>query len=359
MVNLSFKARKVERNNEMDLTRVGVVGVGHLGRLHASLYQEVEDAKLVGIFDTDSEKAQNIARELNVRAFDSVDALIGEVDGVNIVTPTVSHHEIAIKALENKKHVFLEKPITRTEEQAETIMQTARENNCVLQVGHIERFNPALLALEDVDIKPVFIEAHRLATFNPRGTDVAVILDLMIHDLDLLLYLVKSKPVHIEASGAAVVSNTIDIANARIEFENGCVANITASRISAKKMRKMRVFQKNAYISIDFAEGCSEIFYIPSHDQMPFHDGTLAFSLGEMQTDGIKREIKYNRLERKNVNPLRNELMSFVDSIRNNVPVAVSARDGLAALELANKVMNKIDEHQERVGKVMNESLRS
>ena len=175
------------------------------------------------------------------------------MDALNIVTPTSSHFDVALKALKNKKHIFLEKPITRTENQAEQLISLAKEIGCHLQVGHIERFNPALLALDDVEIKPVFIEAHRLATFNPRGTDVAVyLLDLMIHDLDLILHLVKSSPIKIEASGAEVVSSTVDIANARIEFENGCVANITASRISAKKMRKMRIFQKNAYISIRF-----------------------------------------------------------------------------------------------------------
>jgi len=333
----------------MDLTKVGVIGVGHLGRLHASLYQEVEEAKLVGIFDVDQEKAKKLADEINVRAYENVDQLIEDTEALNIVTPTTTHFDLATKVLQQRKHIFLEKPITRTEKQAEQLIQLAAESSCHLQVGHIERFNPALLALDDVEIKPVFIEAHRLATFNPRGTDVAVILDLMIHDLDLILHLVKSKPVKIEASGAEVVSSTVDIANARIEFENGCVANITASRISAKKMRKMRVFQKNAYISIDFAEGCSEIFYIPSEDQLPFHDGTLAFSLGELQSEGARREIKYNRLERKNVNPLRTELTSFVDSIRNNIPVAVSADDGLAALNLANNVMEKIEAHLAKI----------
>lgn len=333
----------------MEATSVGVVGVGHLGKLHASLYQQVEEARLVGVFDTDREKAEKVASELNVKAYENIDLLIQDVEGLNIVTPTSAHFDIAMKAIQNKKHIFLEKPITKTEQQARRLIQLAEENGTLLQVGHIERFNPALLALEDVDIKPIFIEAHRLATFNPRGTDVAVILDLMIHDLDLIIYLVKSKPIHIAASGAAVVSSSVDIANARIEFENGCVANVTASRISAKKMRKMRVFQKNAYISIDFAEGCSEIFFIPDKYQQPFHDGTLAFSLGELQSEGIRREIKYNRLERKNVNPLKSELTAFVDSIRNNIPVAVSASDGLGALELANQVLTKIDEHQNRV----------
>jgi predicted dehydrogenase len=268
---------------------------------------------------------------------------------VNIVTPTVSHFEIAQAALNKDKHVFLEKPITRTEEEARNLIELANTKGKKIQVGHIERFNPAVLALSDVEIEPVFIEAHRLASFNPRGTDVAVILDLMIHDLDLILHMVKSKPRKIAASGVGVISSTIDIANARIEFENGCVANITTSRISAKKMRKMRLFQKNAYISMDFSDGFSEIFYIPEDGKSYFHDGTLAFSLGQIEEGERKREIKYNRLERNDINPLLQELTSFVDAMQNDVQPAVSAQDGLAALQLANRVLKEIDAHQRRV----------
>ncbi|MBD3225158.1 MAG: gfo/Idh/MocA family oxidoreductase, partial [Caldithrix sp.] len=303
----------------METTKVGVVGVGHLGKLHTSLYKEVKDCEIVGIFDVDEKKKEAIANEHGVTAYPSYEALLNEVDSVNIVTPTVSHYELAGKALERGKHVFIEKPITSTEEQALELMELSEKNNRVLQVGHIERFNPAILALDDVTLKPLFIEAHRLASFNPRGTDVAVILDLMIHDLDLILHLVKSEPESIEASGVNVVSSSIDIANARIRFANGCVANITASRISAKKMRKMRLFQKNAYISMDFVQGFSEIFYIPAENHTPFHDGTLAFSLGQIAEGENAREIKYNRLERQNVNPLKKELSTFIESIRNDL----------------------------------------
>jgi predicted dehydrogenase len=330
----------------MDKTKVGVIGVGHLGKLHASLYEKVVDAQLVGIYDPDQKKANDIAEELSIQAFDSIEGLLENVEAVNIVTPTTTHYEVALKALENNKHVFIEKPITHTEEEAQKLIDFAGEKNLKIQVGHIERFNAAVLALEDVKLDPLFIEAHRLASFNPRGTDVAVILDLMIHDLDLILHMVKSKPVQIAASGLGVISNTVDIANARIEFENGCVANITASRISAKKMRKMRLFQKNAYISMDFADGFSEIFFIPDENQLPFHDGTLAFSLGQIDEGENKREIKYNRLERSNINPLKNELTSFIDSIRSNISPAVSAEEGLAALRLANQILKKIDDHR-------------
>ena len=324
------------------------VGVGHLGKLHAKLYKQVVNAKLTGVFDLDSEKAETVAKEFDCKKYDSVETLLNDVDALNIVTPTLSHHEVAVQAIKNDKHLFIEKPVTATEEQAQELIELAKKHNCLIQVGHIERFNPAMLALEDVQVKPVFIEAHRLASFNPRGTDVAVILDLMIHDLDLILHLVKSKPVKVDASGVGVVSKNVDIANARIEFENGCVANVTASRISAKKMRKMRIFQKNAYISLDFTDGFSEIFYLPETDQTSFKDSTLAFSLGQIDAGDQKRDIKYTKLERKNVNPLKNELQSFVDSIIENKPVVVSAKDGLEALKLANTVLTQIARHQEK-----------
>lgn len=330
----------------MEKTRVGVIGVGHLGKLHASLYQQIPDAELVGIYDLDQKKNEQLGKQLNIKAFSQLQELLEKVQAVNIVTPTTSHYEIAAMALDFNKHVFIEKPMTQKEEEAQKLIAMAEAKNLLIQVGHIERFNPALLALEDVQLSPLFIEAHRLSSFNPRGTDVAVVLDLMIHDLDLLGHLVKSEPLRVSASGVGVISSTIDIANARIEFENGCVANVTTSRISAKKMRKMRIFQKNAYISMDFVEGFSEIFFIPSEKQEPFHDGTLAFSLGQIEEGQEKREIKYNRLERRNVNPLKMELSTFVESVRSGTPPLVSAKDGLAALKLANQVLQEIEKHR-------------
>lgn len=335
----------------MKQVKVGVIGVGHLGKLHASLYKDVFDAELMGIFDIDEKKCKIIAKELNVKAFTNLIQMFEAVEAVNIVTPTTTHYDIASQALSLEKHVFIEKPITKIEEEAEDLIQLAQSKNSIIQVGHIERFNAAMLALTDVQLEPLFIEAHRLASFNPRGTDVAVILDLMIHDLDLILYLVKSKPVKISASGVGVISTNIDIANARIEFENGCVANITASRLSAKKMRKMRIFQKNAYISMDFSEGFSEIFYIPEENQEPFRDGTLAISLGQLEEGANKRDIKYNRLERKNVNPLKLELSKFVESIKTGIKPAVSAKDGLEALKLANLVLKEVGHHQQIIEK--------
>jgi len=333
----------------MEAVTVGVIGVGHLGRWHAGLFKEIADARLIGVYDTDQKKNEEKARELGVKAFSNLDELLAAVEAVSIVTPTTTHAEIARQALNNDRHVFIEKPIAHSLEAAQEIIDLAAEKQRILQIGHIERFNPAVKTLHDVPVNPLFIEAHRLASFNPRGTDVAVVLDLMIHDLDLILKLVGSKPSEIQASGVAVVSSTIDIANARIQFENGCVANLTASRISAKKMRKMRLFQKDAYISMDFSEGISEIFYIPNENQSPFHDGTLAVTLGEIESGSTRREIKYNRLQRQNVNPLKDELVSFVESIQNKVAPAVTGEDGLAALSLALQVIGRIDAHRRTV----------
>ena len=333
----------------MNKTRVGVLGVGHLGKLHAKLYREVPQAEIIGIYDTDLNKAKEVAKEIGVQAFESRDELLREVDAVNIVTPTSDHYESALAALENDCHLFIEKPIMAKENEAESVIEKAVSNNKLLQVGHIERFNPAVLALSDVKLNPVFIESHRLASFNPRGTDVAVILDLMIHDLDLILSLVKSEPIQIEASGVGVISKNIDIANARIQFKNGCVANVTASRISTKKMRKMRIFQPAAYISLDFVEGFSEIYNISNTEQKSFKDGTLAFSLGQIDSIEGEKSIKYNKLQRTGVNPLKHELTSFVESISANIPPIVSGQEGLAALKLANQVMQKIEEHTVQV----------
>ncbi len=334
----------------MEQIKVGVIGIGHLGRLHALLYQEILDAILIGVYDTEQEKSRQLAKEIHIKAFESAQDMFDAVDAVNIVTPTTTHFELARQALQAGKHVFIEKPITATEEEARQLIELSREKNCLVQIGHIERFNSAYKALEDVPLQPVFIEAHRLASFNARGTDVAVILDLMIHDLDLVLHIVQSKPKEIHASGVGVISSTIDIANARILFENGCVANLTASRISAKQMRKMRLFQKDAYISMDFIEGVSEIFYIPQENQTPFHDGTLAVSLGKIEDGETHREIKYNRLQRKNLNPLKKELSSFVQSIQNNKPAMVSAEEGLAALHLADQIIDRIEMHRREMG---------
>ncbi len=333
----------------MNKVPVGVIGVGHLGKIHAGLYREVDLANLVGIYDSDIKKAEEIADDLNVTAYKDIDQLFQKTEAVNIVTPTSTHFDLARQALGHDCHLFIEKPITEREHEAEEIIRLAKEKNRIIQVGHIERFNPAILAMSDVPLKPLFIESHRLSSFSPRGTDVAVILDLMIHDLDLILSLVKSKPVQIDASGVGVVSDTIDIANARIQFESGCVANVTSSRISAKKMRKMRIFQHDSYISVDFIDGFSEIYYLEDKDTPSFKDGTLAFSLGKIESNNKRKDIKYNKLQRTNINPLKYELDGFIESVHTNVKPLVSGEEGLAALRLANQVLHKIKEHSKMV----------
>jgi predicted dehydrogenase len=335
----------------MNKVKVGVIGIGHLGRLHTQLYKDIEQAQLVGVYDINQEKSERIAAELDVQAFNELDKLLQEADAVNIVTPTSTHKQVASSALAHDCHLFIEKPIMLTEEEAVEIIAQAKEKNRILQVGHIERFNPAIMALADVDIKPVFIESHRLAPFNPRGTDVAVILDLMIHDLDLILMMVNSKVNQVDAHGVGVISKTIDIANARISFENGCVANVTASRISAKKMRKMRIFQANAYISLDFVEGVAEIYYSADWQNHPFQDGTLAFSLGQINVDDGTKEIKYNKLKREGINPLLYELTAFIESINAQLPPVVSGENGLEALRLAKRIEEKIAESSETIQK--------
>jgi predicted dehydrogenase len=334
----------------MNKIKVGVIGVGHLGRLHAKLYKEIDLAEIIGIYDIDSSKAELVAKELNIKVFTKREQLLENVDAVSIVSPTTSHYEAALHALDYNCHLFIEKPISTTEQEAEKIISIAKEKQKVLQIGHIERFNSALVVLSDFELKPLFIESHRLSMFDPRGTDVTVILDLMIHDLDLALYLVKNEPYKIDASGVSVISNSIDIANARIQFKNGCTANITTSRISMKKMRKMRLFQPNTYISIDLMEGISEIYYT-NNDYDTIKDGTLALSLGEIEGINGKKQIKYNKLQRKDWNPLKYELSGFCESILTQVPPLVSGEEGLAALKLANQVLSKIIENTENITK--------
>ena len=244
----------------MNPFRVGVIGVGHLGALHVRMLKDLPGAHIAGIFDASPERLAKMAAEHGVPAFPGVSELLREVDAVTIATPTSTHFAVGKEALESGKHIFVEKPITQSVGEAEMLCRLARERGLILQVGHIERFNPAILALEPYEIRPLFIESHRLSQFNPRGTDVPVVLDLMIQDLDLILSFVRAPVKSIEASGVAVVSDTADIANARIQFANGCVANVTASRISQRKMRKMRLFQQNRYISIDFSDGTAEVF---------------------------------------------------------------------------------------------------
>ncbi len=323
--------------------RVGVVGTGHLGTYHAKLYKEISTATLVGVYDIDKQRAQKLANEFNIHSFDTPEDLFSSVDAVSIATPTQTHYDVAMKALEYNLHILIEKPITATVEQARLLVDKAASRNLKLQVGHVERFNPAILALEQYNLKPLFIESHRLSQFNPRGTDVAVVLDLMIHDIDLILSLVQSSVLRIDANGVAVISDTVDIANARLQFANGCVANVTASRISQHKMRKMRMFQTDAYISIDFAQGLAEVFRLVDEHAVDVKPTML---LGNIEQGKKKRLIVYEQPEVKEINALKVELETFIDAIINNSEPRVSGRDGIQALEVAQEILQKIESQQ-------------
>lgn len=318
---------------------VGVIGVGHLGSLHAKMYAEIPSAHLVGVYDMDASRTEKAARVYNTQVSSSLDELLEMVSAVSIATPTKTHFDIASRVIAKGVHVLLEKPITQTVDEAESLIKLAKQNNVKIQVGHIERFNPAILALEKYHLQPMFIESHRLAQFNPRGTDVAVVLDLMIHDIDIILSLVKSSVESIQANGVAVVSDTVDIANARMQFKNGCVANVTASRISQKKMRKMRMFQRDAYISVDFSEGLAEVYRLA--DESSVASG-MTMLLGEVTRDSVKRNIVYERPEVKEINALKYELEQFIDAIQNGKEPVVTAEEGKQALQVANDIMETI-----------------
>jgi predicted dehydrogenase len=325
-----------------NILKVGVVGVGHLGMLHAKMFAEMSSVHFSGVYDVDAARANTVSKELNVPAFNSLDALLRDVEAVSIATPTRTHFDIARQALDAGVHVFVEKPITESTEQAQQLIDLARQKHVKIQVGHIERFNPALLALEQYHLKPMFIESHRLAQFNPRGTDVAVVLDLMIHDIDIIVSLVRSPIEDIRANGVAVVSDSIDIANARLQFQNGCVANVTASRISQRKMRKMRLFQRDAYISIDFSDGVAEVFRLVEEDA----DAPNTMMLGKIEHGTQKQKIVYEQPSVKEVNALKYELESFITAIRNDTEPMVTAGDAKQALEVAHAIMEKIKEQR-------------
>ena len=330
----------------MEQLNIGVVGVGHLGSLHAKMLAEIDTVKLVGVFDADETKATAVAKEYNTRACSRYAELLDSVDALTIATTTSTHHAVAMEALQRGKHIFIEKPITQTTAEADELIHLAKQKNVLIQVGHIERFNAAILALEKYNIDPLFVESHRLAQFNPRGTDVTVVLDLMIHDIDIILSFVKSPVVRIEASGVAVVSDSVDIANARIQFENGCVANVTASRISQKKMRKMRLFQKDAYLSIDFSEKHAEVFRLVGDDE-PRAKG--AMMLGQIDSAKHKRNIVYELPKVEEVNALKYELTLFANAIRTGTPPPVTGDDGRRALEVAHIIMERISQQTMRL----------
>ncbi len=317
--------------------RVGVAGLGHLGSLHAKMLASSDCASLTAVYDLDEDKKAAIAAEHGAAAAMSLDDLFEAVDAVSIATPTSTHFEIACAAIEKGLHVFIEKPITATVEQASSLNEKAAAGGVTVQVGHIERFNPALVALDSYNLSPIFIESHRLAPFNPRGTDVPVVLDLMIHDIDIILSIVGNPVTHIDASGVAVVSDTVDIANARLKFEGGCVANITASRISQSRMRKMRMFQRNAYISVDFLAGSAEAFRLVDASDASVSTTSM---LGRIEEGAARRTIVYEQPSiPEGHNPLKYELELFIKSVLEGRPPVVDGHAGQRALEVAERIL--------------------
>ena len=317
------------------MLKVGVLGAGHLGKIHLKLLQQSDKYELVGFFDPSTENAQKVAKEFGYTLFGSVTDLIEAVDVVDIVTPTLSHFNCAKEAIAKGKHIFIEKPITNTVEEAEIIRAMLSEAHVKGQVGHVERFNPAFTAVKDTISSPMFIETHRLAEFNPRGTDVPVVLDLMIHDIDIILSVVHSEIKEIHASGVSVISDTPDIANARIEFQNGCVANLTASRISLKNMRKSRFFQKDAYISVDFLEKKSEVVKMKDVPENPDE-----FAMILQNAEGVKKQIYFNNPTVAQNNAILDELETFADAIENNTTPIVTLTDGAKALRVAQQIID-------------------
>lgn len=318
------------------MIKVGIVGVGHLGEIHLKLILSSTNFNLIGFYETNQEKSDLISKKYQVKSFKSLEDLSENVQAVIISTPTIHHHEIATFFLKNNIHVFIEKPITTNVKEANELVQLAKDNNLVGQVGHVERFNGAFTEVENL-LNPMFIEAHRLSNYPARGTDVSVILDLMIHDIDIILSIVKSKVSNVSANGTKIISSSPDIANARIEFENGCVANLTASRISLKKMRKMRIFQSDSYISIDFDKSKSEIVSIVDYDNNDKYAMTIHNS------DGVEKEIKIKSLENLSKNSIIEEHNDFAYAINNKLKPKVTFETGKMALELAFIILRKID----------------
>lgn len=317
------------------MLKVGVIGAGHLGKFHLNNWAEIDGVELTGFCDTDDANSKLVSEKYQIPRFADAEGLMDACDAIDIVAPTTFHFEMCEMAIKKGKHVFVEKPLANTMDEARELVKLSKEANIKFQVGHVERFNPAFLALREFDLQPMFIEVHRLAQFNPRGTDVSVILDLMIHDIDIILSLVKSNVNYISANGVAVMSDTPDIANVRIEFDNGCVANLTSSRISMKKMRKMRLFQKDAYIGIDFLEKKTEIIKLNT----PGEKNVFTF---DIETNNGKKTIAIASPNIPEVNAIRMELEEFRDAILNNTSTPVSVVDGFRAMDIAHQILDKI-----------------
>ena len=328
-----------QQNNKK--LRIGLIGLGHLGTIHLKCMQQVDEIEIVGIYDIDTDLAKNKGITFNVPVFLNLHDLILDCDALDIVTPTTSHFEIAKLCIESGKHIFIEKPMTQLLSEARELCDLIDTTDLMVQIGHVERFNPALLSLRNMSIDPMFMEVHRLSQFNPRGTDVSVVLDLMIHDLDIILSLIPYPVKEIQATGVNIVSESEDICNARLVFENGAVVNITASRISLKNMRKMRVFQEDAYISLDFLEKRSEVVRLHDHDHKNQFMG--------IETQKGRKFIELMAPESIPNNAIEMELRSFVDSVLTTTPPKVGHHEGKKAIELACQIIDSIQNHKKTV----------
>ncbi|MFL3024451.1 MAG: Gfo/Idh/MocA family protein [Candidatus Neomarinimicrobiota bacterium] len=318
--------------------KTGVVGVGHLGQHHTKHYTKIKSAELVGVYDINEAQAKKIAKQFKTKAFSTLDEMLSLVDGVSIVTPTKEHAKIAEKCISQGKHVFIEKPITKTTKEADKIIALAKKTKVILQVGHIERFNPALTPLKDLILKPKYIEVQRLAPYMMRGTDIPVVLDLMIHDIDLVLSFINSPVKKIDASGLSIMTNSVDIANARIHFENGSVANITSSRVAKDKVRKIKIFQRNLYITIDFLIGLTEIYRVMDKEKR----GTSAIISAPIESKGRPRHIVYEKPKIKKQDALQMELINFIEAIQDKSETIVDGVAGREALKVALQIQHKI-----------------
>ncbi len=334
--------------NEKNKIKAGLVGLGHLGAIHLKLLGGIKECELVGVYDSDQEKAERLAHAAGVPAYQSFDALLGDCEAIDIVTPTTSHFAYAHQALEAGRHVFIEKPIAETPPQAALLSKLAQTKGLVGQVGHVERFNPAFAAAGEQATNPMFIEAHRLAEFKPRGIEVSVVLDLMIHDLDIVLHLVQSPVERVSASGVAVLSDSIDIANARIEFENGAVANLTASRVSLKNERKMRLFKPNSYVTIDFAKRETHLFSLRDLGENEAPTSEIVYSPGDGKA---RKELHYKAPKPEDINAIEHELGLWFRSILRGEKSAVPLDEGERALALAHHILSVIDERNLRMKK--------
>lgn len=317
------------------MLNIGIFGVGHLGKFHLNNWKNIDGVHIVGFYDPSDKTAAEVESAYGLKRFRDAAELMQLVDAADIVAPTTYHHELCKLALRNGKHVFVEKPMADTMEQAKEILSLVKEAKVKFQVGHVERFNPAFQALKGHQLTPMFIEVHRLAQFNPRGTEVSVILDLMIHDIDIILHIVKSDVKNIYANGVAVMTDTPDIANVRIEFNNGCVANLTSSRISMKKMRKMRLFQKDAYIGIDFLEKKTEVIKLKG-------DGDEELFQFDIETPKGTKTLAIDNPVTKDINAIEAELTAFRDSIIQDARPPVNEIDGYMAMEVAHEILKKI-----------------